>query len=565
MPDNLHRYIVNPGPRQPLPGLKAAVSTDSAIVTEVMVDVLRQGGKAADAAVAGALVQAAVEPFVTNHAGLLTFLYYEAATGQIHQLDSLGTHPSGLPPFKPLPQSATKATVLASAIIPGFMPGLKALHSRFGTRDWAGLCGPAIEWATRGHPVSSYEFGSNFANEAYFTHFPEGRRYYQPQGVWTPVGETFVPAGLAETLEGVAAHGPDHMITGKWAQAFVATANRMGWPITLDHMGETPPRWLTPARLPYGDVEIVTLAPPQSQSFIIGVTLGVLKHLGVRDMVHGSAEHLWATAHALRQSVRHWEYAQDTNIYGVPSDEVLDDGYHAHLARMIRKSRPLVDLSEHIRLSEGFTTTADTLTAYTGGGSKPFAGDSRNRQPAGSCEFSVVDEDGNWVQLMNTLQGSGIPGMVVGGVPMLGSNATFGNLTSSMDATLVPGAKGRSIIGNTFVVKDGRPILSAGTPGNVHCTVPQVLSNILDFGMDANDAVAAPRMLPMTEDRRITIEDRVAPGTLEDLHRIGTRLSVLPGYDARMGSFAMITRDADGSYTAIADPRRGAVVGGLPR
>src|SRR5882762_7066165 len=106
MSNDLSRYIVNPGPKIPVSGLKAAVTTDSAIVTETMLNVLRSGGKASDAGIAGCLVQAAVEPFMTNHAGLVTFLYYEAKTGRVHQLDSLGGFPSGLPPFKPIPPSA---------------------------------------------------------------------------------------------------------------------------------------------------------------------------------------------------------------------------------------------------------------------------------------------------------------------------------------------------------------------------------------------------------------------------------------------------------------------------
>src|SRR5438445_12123744 len=100
---DLSRYIVNPGPKTPVQNLKAAVTTDSAIVTETMLKVLRGGGNAADAGIAGAMVQAAVEPFMTNHAGLVTFLYYEARTKQIHQLDSLGGFRSGLPPFQPIP------------------------------------------------------------------------------------------------------------------------------------------------------------------------------------------------------------------------------------------------------------------------------------------------------------------------------------------------------------------------------------------------------------------------------------------------------------------------------
>ena len=147
---------------------------------------------------------------------------------------------------------------------------------------------------------------------------------------------------------------------------------------------------------------------------------------------------------------------------------------------------------------------------------------------------------------------------------MVGSHSTFGALQSPMDATLVKGAKGRCIIGNTIVLKGGKPVLSAGSPGNVHCTVPQVLTYALDFKLDPYAAVDAPRMLPMTEGRAISIEDRLAAGVVEDLHRLGVRVGVTPGYDYHMGSFSVITRDErSGTYTAVADPRRCAVADGL--
>jgi gamma-glutamyltranspeptidase/glutathione hydrolase len=565
MSQDLSRYIVNPGPKTPVTGLKAAVTTDSAIVTETMVDVLKKGGNAADAGIAGCLVQAAVEPFMTNHAGLVTFLYYEAKTGKVHQLDSLGGFPSGLPPFKPVPPgTGPYAAIPPSAIIPGFMPGLKTIHEKFGSRSWADLCAPAVQWAEQGHAVSTFEYGVNIFGEKFITYFPEGRDFFQPKGYFPNVGDVFVPKGLAGTLKGVAKHGPDYMITGPWAERFVAKANEMGWKITREHMTETPPRWVEPLRISHHEYEIVSLGPPQAQGVYIAIALGVLKHLGVREMKPGSADHIWAMGHALRQASRHWEYAQDDNIYGVPRDELLDDGYHAHLAKLIRKSRPKVDLSEHIRLAGEAGMGGDFMSAFGGASGKPRLTKSHSEQPSGSCELAVVDAHGNWVQMMNTLQGSGIPGMVIDGVPMVGSHSTFGALQSPMDATLVKGAKARCIIGNTIVLKGGKPVLSAGSPGNVHCTMPQVLTYALDFKLDPYAAVDAPRMLPMTEGRAISIEDRLAAGVVEDLHRLGVRVGVTPGYDYHMGSFSVITRDErSGTYTAIADPRRCAVADGL--
>jgi gamma-glutamyltranspeptidase/glutathione hydrolase len=265
--------------------------------------------------------------------------------------------------------------------------------------------------------------------------------------------------------------------------------------------------------------------------------------------------------HALRQASRHWEYAQDEAIYGIPKAEILDDGYHAHLAKMIRKSRPKVDLTEHIRLAGDITGAADLMSKGAG---KPRLGKSDSDQPTGSCEIAVVDEEGNWVQMMDTLQGSGIPGMVIDGVPMIGSHATFGHLASIIDATLVQHAKLRCVIGNTFVLEQGRPVLSLGSPGNVYCTVPQVLTYALDFRLDPYSAIDAPRMLPMSEVRGITVEDRLVPGVVEDLHRLGVRVAVTAGYDMHMGSFSVIARDeVTGQYTAVADPRRCGVADGL--
>jgi gamma-glutamyltranspeptidase/glutathione hydrolase len=152
--------------------------------------------------------------------------------------------------------------------------------------------------------------------------------------------------------------------------------------------------------------------------------------------------------------------------------------------------------------------------------------------------------------------------MVVGGVPMVGSHATFGALNSHLDATLIKGAKARCVVGNTIVLQNGKPVASAGSPGNVHCTVPQVLTNLLDFKMAPYDAVDAPRMFQLTESKTIVIEDRLSESTIAGIAKLGHRLQVLPAYDTHMGSFSVITRES-GGYTAIADPRRCAVADGL--
>ncbi|MGH6613347.1 hypothetical protein [Sphingomonas sp.] len=168
-------YVVYPGPNLPVTGLKAAATTDSAIVTETTIKVLKARGKPVHAAI---MVQAAVEPFMTNHADLITFLFYEAKTGRAHQLDSLGGFPSGLPSFKPVPTGTgpyASPGMAPSGIIPGFLPGLKAIHEKFCTRPWAELCEGAVSSAESGNAVSNFEYGVNIFGEKFIAYFPEGR------------------------------------------------------------------------------------------------------------------------------------------------------------------------------------------------------------------------------------------------------------------------------------------------------------------------------------------------------------------------------------------------------
>ena len=157
--------------------------------------------------------------------------------------------------------------------------------------------------------------------------------------------------------------------------------------------------------------------------------------------------------------------------------------------------------------------------------------------------------------LMNTLQGGGIPGEVVGGVPMVGSHS-IADLSSPISGWHAGGGRVRSVLSNTMVLRDGIPWLALGSPGNVHCTVPQVLSNILDYGMEPYDADDAPRCLPYQDDHTISVESRVGPDVARDLARLGVLMNPLPAYDYHMGTYQTSWRAADGTLSTCTGPRR---------
>jgi len=176
-----------------------------------------------------------------------------------------------------------------------------------------------------------------------------------------------------------------------------------------------------------------------------------------------------------------------------------------------------------------------------------------------------VDAQGNWAQMMNTLQSGGIPGMVVDGVPMCGSDATLYDMHSSLSGWLgLPGSRMRTVKSNTIILKDGRPVHSLGSPGNIPFTVPQMISNVLDYSFDPYSAAVLPRMKPMRDDFIIEIETRIPERVVRDLAKKGGKLSPLPPYDLNMGSFQQAWRDpVTGLLSASTDPRRAGKAGGI--
>ncbi|MEL5953544.1 gamma-glutamyltransferase [Streptomyces sp. CLV115] len=532
---------------------QAVCASQHPIVTETMVNVLRDGGHAADAAIAGCLVQAVVQQDMTNHTGTITGLFYEAATGRIHELNSMGRIVPGLPAHHRVPGGkglyAPAGTRGPMSVIPGFMPGIKAMYEKFGTKPWDYLVAPSIAAARDGHVVSSFETLVHAQTVDFFLYTKSGRAHFTPNGHLPQAGERWSQPALAQTLSSLAAEGPDYFITGGWAQHFVERANELDWPITLDHMSLLPAQWREPKRWKHGDYEIAQLSAPDRQAVFCAMVLGILRHLDISSLGHftESPEAAYYMGHALRLAHLETGFINDPATFEDPSDVLMDDDYLAFLAAKLKRSLPKVDLTAHVELTRG----RNALDA---------AG-SASKQPAGSCELSLVDSEGNWVQMMNTLQSGGIAGEVVDGVPMVGSHM-INALTSPISGWLTGGGGMRSMLSNTILLKDGRPAVSLGSPGNVHCTVPQVLANIVEYGMDPNEAEDRPRMLPLTDDYELSIESRVGSEFVDGLAQLGVLVNPLPEYDFHMGSYQMSWREG-GTLKGYAGPRREGMVGAL--
>lgn len=554
--------LARQGPKEVVRGKRAVASSQHPIVTQTMLDVMKAGGNAMDAVVAGAITQATVQIDMTNHTGTVSCLYWDAKNRKAHYLNSSGTLHPDLAPVRTYPMGlAGVAAGSPMACIPGFMPGVGAMHAKFGSKPWASLVEPAIPWAEDGFPVDEFARSVMEWELEGSTFFPAMRALYTPNGFTPSVGDKLKNPELAKTLRRLADEGPEYFTKGDWARHFVELAHQVGWQIKIEDLSSNPPRWTEPARHTHKGYEILQPAPPERQGVYCSIVLGMLRHLDVSSLGHysESAESLYYMAHALRRADFELGHLHDPQFFETPLDVWMSDDYHAQLAGILKRSLPKrgVDLTRHIEL----TTAKAQLQAF---GWAAEAAEGKPKQPPGSCELTCVDAQGNWVQMMNTLQSGGIPGMVCDGVPMVGSHAGF-RLDAGICGWLgLPGSRLRSVMSNTMVLKDGKPYLSLGSPGNVYCTVPQMISNVLDYSFDPYQAAVLPRMLPMRDDNTIQIETRIPERVLRDLARIGAKLGPLPPYDFHMGSYQQAWRDAGtGLLNASTDPRRAGKAGGI--
>jgi gamma-glutamyltranspeptidase/glutathione hydrolase len=534
------------GPKQPVTGTQAVCSSQHPIVTDTMLGVMRDGGNAVDAAIAGCLVQATVQQDMTNHTGTVSFLFWEEKTGKTYYLNSMGTVVPDMAPFRRVPQGHGYYAAAGGpmAVIPGFMPGMKAMYERFATKPWEYLCQAAIHWAEKGHIVDSFEHLVTAQTVDFYLYTESGREHFTPNGFFPQVGDRWPKPVLAHTLKKLAGEGPDYFITGEWAQHFVKRANDLGWMIEMKHMNAIPPRWSEGTRYAHRDFEILQPSPPERQAVFCSLVLGILRELDIASFGHyaESPEALYYFGHALRRAHYETGFLNDPEIFEDPTSTLMSPEYHRFLADTLRRSTPKIDLTKHVEL----TSPPASLAA---------AGATEIKQPAGSCELSLVDTQGNWVQMMNTLQSGGIPGEVVDGVPMVGSHAAT-SLMAGINAWFTGGGRMRSVMSNTIVLKNGRPVLSLGSPGNVHCTVPQVLSNALDYGMDPYKAEDTPRMLPLGDDYKLSVESRIPASVVSGMARKGILIDPLPRYDYHMGSYQMSWRTSDGVLHGSVGPRR---------
>ena len=522
-------------------GEHAMVVSGSGLASRVGRDVLREGGNAADAAVAVGFALAVVHPEAGNLGGG-GFTVIRLRDGTVNTLDYRETAPARAmrdmyldAQGEPTDRSVTGHL---AAGVPGAVAGLVEAHRRYGRLPFGRVIEPAIRLARDGFVVDDYRSESIRGDSARLAAFPASRASFLPDGAPPAPGTLLRQPDLAATLEAIRDRGADGFYRGRVADLIVGEMVRGGGLISLQDLAGYHAIWREPVVLQYRGHTIYSMAPASSGGVTMGEILNIMEGYG-RLPPFGSPALLHREAEAMRRAFTDRNtYLGDPAFVRNPTDHLLSKAYAAELRGSIRElATPTSGLAPSRRT--GSSTT----------------------------HYSVIDSGGNAVSTTTTLNNSYGSAVTVAGAGFLlndemddfttapGKPNMYGLVQGEPNA-IAPGKRMLSAMTPSVVLDPaGRLLLVVGTPGGpkIITMVYHVISNVIDHGMSLPDAVAAPRMHHQGLPDTLTVErDGFPDATLDSLtargHAIGTS-----GY---WGDVEAIIRTPAG-WLGVSDPRLG--------
>ena len=503
------------------------VVSEHTAVTKAGVDVLMNGGNAVDAAVAMGFAVGVCGPFMSGLGGGGHMVIYEAQSGQTAVVDYNMRAPKAATPdmyeFLPGPpggnfswrpvKDVANAVGYRSVTVPGTIAGLCLALEKFGTMGRAEVTKAAVEYAEDGFDVDEFLALSIASRWGIITQFPETAALFLDsegslQSTLKPPGR-IVQKDLAQTLKNVVAEGADAYYSGATAHAIAQDMRDHGGLLSEEDLASYKAEIFRPGlTTSYHGYTVV--APPESCGGPTMVeALNILDSFELQTLPHNSGEALHLIAEALRLA-----FADRFRMIGdpdfVPSslDELTSKSYARELAKEVdlEQAKSLPPITELLSTE---VQPAKAPASVSGG--------------AETTQLCVADKEGNVVSITQTLQTwSGvIPGG--SGVPLNGAMSWFNPEPGR--ANSVEG--GKRILSNmcpVIVLKDGKPVLAFGAPGGrkIMSAVLQVLVNVVDYGMDLQRAIAAPRIDAC--DTELLVDDRIPRKSIDELKKRGHRL-----------------------------------------
>ena len=537
--------------RKPVRARHGMVASTSEIASRVGVEVMQRGGNAIDAAVAVGLALAVTWPSAGNLGGG-GFMMIRRANGDTEIIDYRERAPLAASRDMYLDKSGNviedASTVGYKAVgVPGTVAGLALALKRHGRLRWPQVVEPARRLASEGFVVNHHTARSIEGSKELLGKFPESRRIFLRDGDFYGEGERFVQPELAATLSRIKTLGPREFYEGKTAALIAEDMKANGGLITARDLKEYEPTIRKPLKGTYRGYEILTMPPPSSGGTALLEMLNVLEHFNMKELSHNSSDSVHVLVETMRRAFAdRAEFLGDADFVKVPVEGLISKRYAADLAKTIDAEK---------------ATPSDSIKA-----GKPSAYES-----ADTTHFTVIDREGNVVSNTYTLNNSYGAGVTARGTGVLLNNEmddftskpgvpnAYGLLQSENNA-IAPRKRPLSAMTPTIVLKDGKVYFAVGSPGGptIINTVLQVIVNIIDYEMDIQQAIDAPRFHHQWMPDRVRFEPfGLNKDTRAALERRGHVFADKPG---NMGDAeGIMIEPKTGIRLGASDPRLGGV------
>ncbi|HET6610073.1 MAG TPA: gamma-glutamyltransferase [Rhodopila sp.] len=518
----------------PVESTTGLVVSAQRLAAEAGVEILRQGGNAIDAAVAVGYAEAVVNPCCGNIGGggfMTAFRPDEPVGSRRIFIDFRETAPAAAMPnmYLDADGNVVKGASLVgwrAVGVPGTVLGLDTALTRYGSLPRSIVMAPAIRLARDGFILTVYDADILARGARVLHRDPQAAAIFlHPDGSPLHAGETLRQRALAATLEAIAQRGPEAFYRGHIPQAIEAAARRGGGIITAADFAAYKVQEEEPLRCTYRGFTVLSAPPPSSGGTTLCETLNILEGYDLRGLgFHGSQSiHLLTEALRLAFLDRNTELG-DPAFVDNPLDRLLSKDYAAHLRTLI-------------------TSTATPSASLQAGATGP-------EEKQETTHFSVLDAQGEAASVTFTLNGGFGAGVMAGDAGFLlndemddftlkpGVPNLFGLVQGKANA-IEPGKRPLSSMAPTILVKDGQVQMVLGSPGGARIisAVAETILNVLDYGMNAQEAVDAPRLHHQFLPDQLVVEPyTLSPDTQEALLRMGYHI----GMQAPWGAVALI-------------------------
>jgi len=504
------------------------VSIDE-LASRAGVEMMQAGGNAVDAAVATGFALAVVHSPAGNLGGG-GFMLIRMADGKTHFIDYREKAPAGAKADMFLD---ARGNVIEGASeygyksigVPGSVAGMVYAERKYGKLKLGRVIAPAIRLAREGFALSWGE--ARDLHDKGLSEFPESRRVFQRDGKYYEPGEIFRQPDLARTLERIAAK-PDDFYHGALARELAAAMQKGGGLITADDLAHYEVKEREPIRGTYRGYEIISAPPPSSGGTVLLESLNILELYDLGKLGNRSSQSIHFTTEAFRRAFfDRAEFMGDPDFGKIPVAQLIDKKYGAAW-------RDSID-AEHASPSSELKRPAifNQLEQYAEAHPQP----QMVHESPHTTHYSVVDAEGNAVAVTTTLNdwfGSRVTADGLGfllndemddftakpGVP------NSDGLIQGPANAIEPGKRPLSSMTPTIVVRGGKPFLVLGSPGSskIITTVANVLMGVIDYGMNIQEAVDAPRFHNQWLPDVLYVERWFSPDTVQALRKMGYKI-----------------------------------------